>query len=221
MLTTVGGGYENWLGNDKYSNALYSFKDGKWDKHFLAMSKKRESPGAASTSSTLVVAGGSNAGNDIEIMDIRFKEWSTVSSLPFTTSQPSITICRNDVYLHPRFGYGSHQSVVKCSLVELKYSKPKTNKWKNVSSLPVKYSTLASINDHLLAIGRAVDGKREASDDKKEILEYNQEADSWKVVSEMIEAPSCCLTATLPDNKLMVVGGTFNSNFKIEIASFI
>ena len=215
MLTTVGGEYENWLGNDKYSNALYSFKGGKWEKYFPAMSKKRYGPGAASTSSTLVVAGGSNAGNDVEIMNIILKRWSTVSSLPFTTWQPSITIWRRDVYLQERYGSESNQSVVKCSLSELEYSKPKINVWKNISSLPVGRSTLVTIDDRLLAVGGKGDGKRKTLDYKKEILEYNQATDSWKVISEMTEARCYCLTATLPDKKLMVVGGT-----NIEIATF-
>ena len=218
-LTTVGGGFENWLGNDKYSNQLYSFIDGKWAKHFPSMSKKRESPGAASTSNTLVVAGGSNDNGQVdtvEIMDIRFKQWSTVCSLPFTTWQPSITICGQYVYLHPR---KQHQTIVKCSLGELTYSRQKSNKWENICSLPADMSTLVTVNDRLLAVGGKAPRKQSVY--MKEIHEYNQATDSWEVISEMIEARCNCLTALLPRNKLMVVGGTSKSDYKLEIGSFL
>ena len=227
MLTTVGGGFENWLGNDKCSNQIYSYKNGNWEKHFPSMSIKRDSPGAVSTSSTLVVAGGSNNGEHIsavEAMNIRLRSWSTVSSLPFSTFQPTMTICGNCIYLHPRYmpyGEDKHQcSVIKCSLRDLVNSKPKSTKWKSICSLPVSCSNLVTLNGHLLAVGGKVNTSDSKENETKEVHEYNHMTDSWEVVSEMIEARHYCLTAVLPGNKLLVAGGA-TSDQTMEIATFI
>ena len=227
VLTTVGGCLENWLGNDKCSNQLYSYKNGKWEKYLPPMLTKREAPGVVSTSSTLVVAGGSNDGvhiNTVETMSIRQKSWSIVSSLPFSTFQPSMTIRSDCVYLHPRYmAYGEDKhrcSVIKCSLGDLVNSKPRSTRWKTICSLPVCCSGLVTFSGHLLAVG----GKKNTSDSEeseiKEVYEYNHITDSWEVVSEMIEARHYCLTALLPDNKLLVAGGA-TSDQTMEIATFV
>ena len=224
MLTTVGGSSENWLGNDKCSNHLYSFSSKKWTKHFPPMTAKRTLPAAISTSNTLVVAGGSTDSGQVtivETLNIRSKEWSTVSSLPFSTIQASLTICRDFICLHPRrvphWQDSFKQSVIKCSLGELVNSRPKSAKWRNICSLPVNGSTLVTLNGHLLAVGGQVTSKDGLI--TKEIYRYNQIADTWEVVSEMIEARHYCLTALLPDNKLLVAGGA-TSDQTMETATF-
>ena len=216
MLTTVGGGLDNKSSRNRYSNQLYSYRNGKWENHFPNMPTKRTYSAAVSTNSLLVVAGGINENgflNTVELMDLRLKEWSAVSSLPFQTFQPSVAICGEYIYLHPR--YSTHrQEVIKCSLEQLIYSKPKSPKWRNISALAVSCSTLTTVNRHLLALG----GDTTSGDRTKQIHEYNRITDSWYKVGEMTEARYACLTALLPDNKLMIVGGD-KSDQKIEIGT--
>ena len=153
LLTSVGGGFEN--RPSRYSNQLYSYRNGKWENNFPSMPTKRTCPAAVSTSNILVVAGGINETgilDTVEIIDLRLKEWSTVSSLPFQVFQPSAAICGDHIYLHPRYKTRS-QDIVKCSLEQLIYSKPKLTKWRSIRNLAVSCSTLTTINGHLLALG--------------------------------------------------------------------
>ena len=74
--------------------------------------------------------------------------------------------------------------------------------WKEISSLPVASSTLATLGGHLLAIGRWGD-----SGDTTDVYRYDSQTDSWYVTSQMKNKRSLCLAVTLPEDRLIVVGG--------------
>ncbi len=80
--------------------------------------------------------------------------------------------------------------------------------------MPVSYSSLVTINGHLLAVG----GEDSNRDKTKDIYQYNMT--SWTVISQMSTPRSSCLTAALPGNKLMVVGGD-DTYRKCEIVTFV
>ena len=214
MLTTVGGRSDTQL----YSNKLYSYINNKWVEHFPPMPTRRRVPGAVYANNTLVVAGGfrdSKYLNTVEILNTANMRWSIVSSLPVPTNQSSVTICGDYVYIHPRADDDQEKySVYKCSLRQLTQSQPSSAIWEKIAPLPVSYSTLVTINGHLLAVG----GKDSNRDNTKDIYQYNET--SWTVISQMSTPRSSCRTAALPGNKLMVVGGV-GADRKCEVITFV
>ena len=214
-LTTVGGMYRSLLGNEKYSNQLYSYDSGKWEKCFSSMSKRRAQPAVVSTSKELVVAGGLNETgpvNTVEVMNISVKVWSTASSLPFPASQPTVALYGENIYVHSR------NSIAKSSFRDLINSQQNSDKWNVICSLPVTSSTLVNVYGRLLAVG----GRTSKDNTKsKEILEYDQVTDSWQVVGEMTKARNNCLAALLPNKKLLVAGGSGDTNgLTMEVITF-
>ena len=87
--------------------------------------------------------------------------------------------------------------------------------WSKIADLPVIHSTCESFHGRLLAVGgsKTVSGKYEYS---TAVHIYNSITDSWEIISHMITGRSECFTAVLPDNQLMVVGGTTASGITDE-----
>ncbi|XP_064405428.1 probable serine/threonine-protein kinase kinX [Halichondria panicea] len=214
MLTTVGGRSDT----QYYSNKLYSYINNKWVEHFPPMPTKRWTPGAVYANNTLVVAGGlcdSKTLNTVEILNTANMRWSIVSSLPVPTTRPSTMICGDYVYIHTRTDNAQEKySVYKCSLRQLTQSQPSSAIWKKIAPLPVSYSSLVTINGHLLAVG----GWDSNGDNTKDIYQYNETL--WTVIIQMSTPRSSCPTAALPGNKLMVVGGDATDR-KCEVITFV
>ena len=183
------------------------------------MPTPRRSAACVTTEQALVVAGGHD-GSDlatVEVMNISTKQWTTVSPLPQKQSLLSGTVCGDTLYLAGGLGGFTtlSKSVFACSLPDLLTSSnslgsrirptlsQRQNVWKEVSSLPVVGSTLASFNDHLLAIGGS-DGPWIPTSN---VYRYDPHTDSWNVVSQMKIKRSRCLAVTLPEDHLIVVGG--------------
>ncbi|XP_064405425.1 probable serine/threonine-protein kinase kinY [Halichondria panicea] len=211
MLTTVGG----YSDTQQYSNKLYSYINNKWVEHFPPMPTKRWTPGAVYANNTLVVVGGYSHAkhlNTVEILNTANMRWFIVSSLPVPTNQSSTTICGDYVYIHPHNQV--KYSVYKCSLRQLTQSQPISAIWEKIAPLPVSWSTLVTINGHLLAVG----GRDSNGDNTKDIYQYNET--SWTVISQMSTPRAACLTAALLGNKLMVVGGV-GADRKCEVITFV
>ncbi len=214
ILTTIGGWFHRWNTSEKKSNQLYCFVNEKWVKHYPPMSTRRYAPAAVYSNFTLVVAGGTDnrhSNSIVEVLNTPKKQWSTVSTLPFPMKQPSMVICGEHIYVHNRY---SSNSVLKCSLFSLVQSRQSSDMWEKIASLPVSRSTLAMINGLLLAVG----GETSPNNRTNDVHLYNPSSNSWSVVSQMSAARYQCLTALLPDNKLMVMGGD-SLRIKIELAS--
>ena len=214
MLTTVGG----YSDTQHYSNKLYSYINNKWVEHFPPMPTGRWTPGAVYPNNTLVLVGGfsdSKSSNTVEILNTANMRWSIVSSLPVPTNQSSTTICGDYVYIHTQTSNAQEKySVYKCSLRQLTQSQPSSAIWEKIAPLPVSWSTLVTINGHLLAVG----GEDSNGDKTKDIYQYNKT--SWTVISQMSTPRSSCPTAALPGNKLMVVGGD-DTYRKCEVITFV
>ena len=175
------------------------------------MPTKRCSCAAVYTNPALIVAGGINDDINltaVEILNIFDKQWSSVSPLPFPTKWPSVSISGGYLYIHVfNAPPNSIYSLTRCSLVSLAFSSESTPKyfvWEKIASLPVNRSTLVTIKGHLLAVG----GEFDKGEFSNNIYQFNPTTDSWQVISTMNTARSACAVALLPDNKLVVVGGT-------------
>ena len=220
VLTSVGGVAYGWFGTG-YSNKLYSRLNRKWVEHFPPMPTKRRHPAAVYANNVLVVAGGLIGGvvigqctatDTVEVLATEMKQWSSVSSIPlfmFNVS-PAPIVCKDIIYIT-----SDGHDLWKCSLTSLVQSKPKSDIWEEMA-LPVRGSSLTTVNGNLLAIG----GKYADYKETQNVHRYDPATNSWEVVSKMLVPRSQCLTAVLPDNKLMVVGG-YSDNLKAaEISTF-
>ena len=106
--------------------------------------------------------------------------------------------------------------MVRYPLLSLAFSAPvpDTNEWEKIATLPVEKSTLITVKGHLLAVGGwSVEGHS-----TKDIRQYNPSTNSWQVICYSKIARHMCASALLPENKLIVVGGT-PDNELIEVAT--
>ena len=234
VLTSVGG-----LGSNGPTNALLSLtgegERKQWSEVFPPMPTPRHSTACITTEKALVVAGGYGHGHldTVEVMDINPRLWSTVHSLPQTISKSSAIVCGIDsLYLAGGLiGPSGTKSVFTCSLSDLwqpETSGPRprsrsfkffnrSNVWKEISSLPVIWSTLASLDDHLLAIG----GDDDSGNPTTDVYRYDSHTDSWHVISQMKNKRSQCFTVTLPEDQLIVVGGWTQDAVKTDIVEIL
>ena len=221
-LTIVGGCFKNKRGNWEDSNKLYSYIRGKWVEKYPPMPTKRCFFKAVCANPVLIVAGGRNAQlsfhTTVETLNTQTEQWSSVSSLPFPTCLPSVSICGEHICVHaghvPRTSSQEATFVVRCSLFSLAFSTPESDIWEKIASLPVKGSKLVAVNGRLLAVG----GESTNEVSTKEVYQYDPSTNSWRVISRMNIARSHCAAALLPDNKLIVGGGSANGK-PIELAT--
>ena len=189
-----------------------------WSEVFPPMPTARYHTACITTEKALVVAGGYAGDNlvTVEVMDINTKQWTTVCPLPQKLWSLSGVVCGESLYLaggYTRARHSLSKSVFTCSLPDLwqpdtlgsriRRTFTRSNVWKEISSLPVTRSTLASFGGHLLAIG----GKDDSENPTTDVYRYDSNTDSWHVISQMKNKRSQCLAVTFPDDKLIVVGG--------------
>ena len=219
LLTSVGG----WNSSGSTNTLLSLTGEGErkqWSEVFPPMPTPRSLTACITTEKALVVAGG-RAGGDrdtVEVMDINTKQWTTICSIPHKLRSPSGIVCGDSLYL----AGGISGYVFTCSLPDiwqpktlgsrLRRTLSKSNVWKQISSLPVRDSTLASSGGHLLAIG----GKDYSGNPTTDVYRYDSHTDSWHVISQMKNKRSRCLAVTLPEDQLIVVGGHAHGHYTTD-----
>ena len=227
QLTAVGG-----EDSGKSTNTLLSLKlDQKWAKQFPPMKYCRNGPAVAVTNSSLVVAGGWTKDlklSEIEVMDIRTFQWTTLASLPHPLSEATATICEGKLYLGGGFGSGvgnATKSVIMCQVKDLQSQTTRPSHssshsmWREVAPLPKSLSSLVTFQGQLLAVGGSTTGK--GANSTSEVRQYNAATNSWSVISQLRSRRCLVLAAVLPDNTLMVCGGwtPVGRTNSVEIAS--
>ena len=226
LLTSVGGA------NNGPTNTILSLTgEGmrkQWSEIFPPMPTPRESVACITTEQSLVVAGGKGSGgllDIVEVMNINTKQWTTVSPLPQKQTQLSTIVCGDTLYLAGGWiNFNPSKSVFTCSLTDLLTSSnslgskirqtffQSQNVWKEISSLPVVQSTLASFNGQLLAIG----GWDDSCNRTTNVYRYDSHTNSWNVISQMKNKRSKCLAVTLHEDHLIVVGGCTQGGYAID-----
>lgn len=203
-LTTVGG-----LVHGRPSNKLFTMISKKWIERFPSMPTQRAAPAVICAPNTLIVAGGRDGRNislsSIEILNVASRQWSSVRSLPFAPSKLSISLHNDIIYIatEATASEGEKFVVLKVSLESLESHNLSLVQWENITSLPVRNTSLVNLNGHLLAIG----GKDSIGSRNKGVYKYHPSNDSWQLISHMSTARDSCLTVVLPGSKLMIVGG--------------
>ena len=200
-LTTIGGRDNQYV----TTNTLLSLSGSSWDEVLPPMPTKRLNPAAANTPTHLVVAGGRQSiGSSmatVEVLNTETLQWSTVSSLPEEVPYPRMTTCGGSIYLA-----NGGNTALSCSVEDLLKSTNSSDGgsvWTRLASIPTPWSSrLATLRGHVLAIGGG-DGGNPTGD----IHCYDVATNSWSVISEMPTPRYWVLTAVLPSNELVVVGG--------------
>ena len=236
LLTAIGG----MTPNRDITNSLHSLTDNKWTKQFPPIPTKRQLTAVLCSRRSLVVAGGVGEGDKnlstVEVMGTETLQWSTASSLPHPLGQATATLCGDQVYMLGGFDQRMQQSnsLFTCSLAALLQScqpqslgaqlktlslasRPKV--WHQLADTPVTFSTCASLQGQLLAVG----GRDSVGKSTTAIHMYNTTTNSWEVISHMTTPRRRCLVAVLPHNKLMVVGGrtAHGETNSVETASIV
>ena len=227
LLTSVGGSDSRGPTNTLLSLTGEGERK-QWSEVFPHMPTPRRLTACITTEKALVVAGGYTEGDtvqvdSVEMMSINTKQWTTVCPLPKKLSSLSGIVCGDSLYLAGGITgrYGS-KSVFTCFFPDLLQPKTlgsrirrtlsRSNVWKEISSLPVTGSTLASFGGHLLAIG----GRDDLGNPTSDVYRYDSHTDSWLVISQMKNKRSQCLAVTLPEDLLIVVGGFKEGDSEID-----
>ena len=229
LLTCVGG-----CGGSR-TNTLHSLTGGghkrHWSEVFPHMPTACSGTAPVTTEQALVVAGGWDGRkvlDTVEVMTIATKQWTTAQHLPHPFGWISGTICGDQLYLGGGcIGVGEEsKSVLTCSLTDLLppqslgvrlrtlFLATKPGVWREIKNLPVTRSTLTTLGGHLLAIG----GTSDSHGPTAGVHRYDHQTDSWHVVSKMKNKRYESLSAVLPEDQLLVVGG-YGSVTSVEIGS--
>ena len=157
LLTAIGGRIQGATDNKLLS--IVKDEDHKWVEHFPPMPTKRSHTAAITTKQHLIVVGGYNELNTVEVMDIHTLVWSTAASLPHPYSRASATICGDQLYMLGGWDKdGRSKSVLTCSLTKLLQScsdhdTSSDSVWHRITDVPVYLSTCAAVNGELVAVG--------------------------------------------------------------------
>ena len=217
-LTTIGGRNEPWV----ITNSLLCLSGRSWEEVLPPMRTKRVSPAAAKTPTHLVVAGGRRKKlggvlETVEILNMETLQWSTASSLPETVLYPQMTICDGCYYISD-----DKDNIFSCSeedLLKSTNSSADGSVWTRLASIPTpQCSSLTTHRGCVLAIG----GEDDDDNPTGAIHCFDVATNSWNTIGEVPTPRSGVLTAVLPGNELVVVGGVLSGSYcsLTEIGSY-
>ena len=235
LLTAVGGYGRDFKNTNKLLSLTGEGSGRRWTEKFPPMPTKRYDVSALCTGITLIAAGGCGPDDKdevlqtVEVLNTETQEWHTAANLPQPLSQSSMALSGDLVYLLGGFSSEFRNSMYSCSITSLLSSKSggkrlvraltrssKGGPWKRISDLPVTCSTAVSLHGRLLAIG----GRDSKGERTTAVHMYQPITSSWEVISHMITPRRDCLSAVLPDNQLMVVGGLTTGGKRSDSVEF-
>ena len=205
-LTAVGGEDISY-GVYRYTNKLFTLRQGRWVEHYLPMNTALSETSVVSTSDGkyIVVIGGYVGGDwtaTVELFHVRSRRWYELTNLPQDLTRPSATICDNQLYV-----IGSDDTGYSCSLQALLSSdQPITSQsisniltWTSLPQLPLEWSTAATLCGQLVTVG----GMRGVSP----VNSIHQLLDGqWVKIGSMSSCREMCLVVTPSPDKMMIVG---------------
>ena len=185
----------------------------KWKQLLSPMPTAKIYPAAVTTPTHLVVVGGKTSYygdpiSTVEVMNVETLQWSTASDLPQVIDCPKMTLCDEHLYLSD-----NNDTLFYCSMEGLLQSSKEPvstdssngeSVWTKLANIPVRYtSSLVTLGGRVLAItSEDCNGRLTGA-----IHCYNKATNSWSIIGEMPTPRYHVLTAVLPTNKLVVVGG--------------
>ena len=193
----------------RYTNKLFTLRQGQWVDHYSPMNTGRSSPAVVSTAdgNYIVVIGwygvGGNWTATVELFHVRSRRWYELTNLPQSLSFPSATKCGNEIHVIGYYGDG-----YSCSLQALLSSdQPVTSQsvssmitWTLLPRQPVMGSTAATLCGHLVIVG-GIQGR-------SYVNSIHQLLDGqWVKIGSMSSSRKECLVVSPSPDKMMIVGG--------------
>ena len=224
-LTTVGGHTSNYTPTNTLLSLSQSGSRWKWGKGLPSMTTKRILPATVTITTHLVVAAGAkeylgDGLSTVEVLDTETLQWSMASSLPQDIAYSKMTLCSGYVYLsggNTVFSCSVEGLLQSCQLPPHKPTSINSSKsgsiWTRQANIPVWGSSLATLGEHVLAIGGQTGGYNPTAN----IHCYDRTTNSWSVIGEMPTPRFNALTLVSPDSELIVVGGTSGTFNQFDI----
>ena len=201
-LTTVGGVDRA----GRYTNKLFTLRQGKWVEMYPPMNTARSSPAVVSTSDGdyLIAIGGFDSDADetatVELFQVKSRRWYTLTDLPQPLPFLSATICGDMLHVIGRDRNGYSCSLQSLPSNDRPITSPLTLSWKPLPPLPVKYSTVATLCGQLVLIG----GRQ----DRSPVNSIHQLVEGqWVEIGSMTRIRQWCLAVSLSPDRILIVGG--------------
>ena len=199
------GGYEFVNeGDDILTNKLWTlYKYTQWQETLPPMQSKRYGASAVSHGDHLIVAGGGNNYETLDIVEVYDgQHWSYVQPLPNQCGDMKSVVFDGHWYLMG--GYEQDEEVYYAPLDLLiasgEMSPPSI--WKELPNAPLWYSSPAVLGKRLVSIGGG-----HLSLYSNVIHAYSQSTESWVRVGEMPIGIANTSSTVLPTGELMIIGG--------------
>ena len=234
-LITVGGADKE----DSLTGKVYRFnkQSHKWEEFLKPMPTARALLSLITTQSAIIACGGLTSMTDdgkaivcstVEVYTTSTSQWSTTDPLPIACwGMTSVTIADTCYLLGGNDGQNKATKTVFyapiSSLVQRAWSQQAANSshpdsvWKTLPDTPLVWSAAASLGGCLLAVG----GRNGQGEALSEVHIFIPLTNSWvRVNSGDVPEPHLfctryrCTAIQLPDNKLMVVGGSDSEDKK-------
>ena len=200
-LTTVGGLDERY----PPTNKLFTLQQRKWVEKYPPMNTVRKSPAVVSTSDGdyLIVIGGFDGDRwtaTVELFQVKNRRWQKLTDLPQPLTNPSATICGDQLNVIGYDGNGYSCSLQALPSSDRPITSPFTLSWKPLPRLPVTWSTAATLCGQLVIIG----GKQ----DRSAVNSIHQLVDGeWVRIGSMSIDRRYCLVASPSPDRIIIVGG--------------
>ena len=201
-LTTVGGKDRA----RRVTNQLFTLRQGKWVEVYPPMNTARYRLAVVSTSDGdyHIVIGGCGSDGDVtatvELFQVKSKRWHTLTDLPQPLTDPSATICGDQLHVIGHDGEGYSCSLQSLPSNDRPITSPLTLSWKPLPPLPVTASTAATLCGQLVLIGGGQDWSRVNS--IHQLVEGQ-----WVEIGSMTSVRWLCLAVSPSPDRILIVGG--------------
>ena len=208
-LTTVGG----WAGGRNRTNKLLTLQHGK---KYPPMNTGRSDPAVVSTpdGDYLIVIGGYDGYRltaTVELFQVKSRRWHKLTDLPQPLTNPSATICGDQLNVIGIDGNGCSCSLHILPSSDRLITLPLTLSWKPLPHLPVTDSTAATLCGQLVIIGGV--------QDESLVNSIHQLVNGkWARIGSMASGRSLCLVASPSPDRIIIVGGYGADNSVEECA---
>ena len=201
----LAGGME--VASGRVTNSVRVFENGEWCPSIPAMTVARCGASAVSREQHLIVAGGDSTpytvGGYTDIVEVfDGRSWSTVQSLPQRCGNMK-SVVYNDVW-YVCGGLGQGCEVYSAPLQSIVESTRDTQStvWTKLPPTPHPLSSIALFDEQLLTIGGGWSPPTSA------VHVFSPHSQSWPHVGDLPVALDSTCSLTLPNGKLMTLGGT-------------
>ena len=202
-LVTVGG--KEGRGATVSDVYMYVQETQQWEKSIPPMPTPRSYPTVVNYQSCIIVCGGFEGNQVVEVFNIELAQWYTAAPLPVACEGMQSTVINDVCYL----GGGRNNRSVMCAslptLLRSSISTPHNQVWTLLPDLPHYGSSLTNMGQTLLALGG--EGSTSASLPSQDIDAYCPNTKAWVEFGRLSQA---CISATaelLPSGEVILIGG--------------